>query len=159
MPRKKPPPPAPHIFKKKSLFFKAFSTKDKILKTAHKLFAEKGLAGVSVRELANECDVNIAAINYHFTNKENLYLETLMLCMINMERDVSSLYEKHQSGSVDARSPNHNPLVVSCPCFRTNNAVCFVLNVINNLTPIEQISVFRPLPAHGFQIISFNLRG
>ena len=49
------------------------STKQKILKVANDLFAKKGFAGASIREIASGADVNIAAINYHFQNKENLY--------------------------------------------------------------------------------------
>ena len=45
------------------------NTKMKILKAADLLFAVKGFAGVSIREIAQEADVNLAAINYHFQNK------------------------------------------------------------------------------------------
>lgn len=69
------------------------STKEKILKTAHKLFSEKGLSGVSVREIAKSCQVNIAAINYHFTNKENLYLETIRCSMLQTKDDMKQIYE------------------------------------------------------------------
>ena len=50
-------------------------TKEKILKAANKLFALEGYHGTSVRKIAEEANVNLAAINYHFNNKENLYKE------------------------------------------------------------------------------------
>lgn len=50
-------------------------TKTKILEAADDLFARLGFAGTSVREIASLADVNLAAINYHFKNKENLYWE------------------------------------------------------------------------------------
>lgn len=49
------------------------NTKDKILEVANELFAKKGYDGTSVREIAKIANVNLAAINYHFDNKENLY--------------------------------------------------------------------------------------
>src|ERR1700686_180677 len=50
-------------------------TRDRILKTAERLFAERGFNGVSVRELAGAASVNIASIGYHFRNKEGLLAE------------------------------------------------------------------------------------
>src|ERR1700680_2153660 len=47
-------------------------TRDRILKTAERLFAERGFNGVSVRELAGAANVNIASIGYHFRSKAGL---------------------------------------------------------------------------------------
>ncbi|MGH9764416.1 MAG: CerR family C-terminal domain-containing protein [Blastocatellia bacterium] len=51
----------------------------RLLNASGKLFAARGYAGVSVRELAQEAGVNIASVNYHFGGKENLYLEVVRL--------------------------------------------------------------------------------
>lgn len=69
------------------------STREKILRESHKLFADRGFNGVSVREIAKICDVNIAAINYHFQNKENLYAETVIHSISNMQQDIKGIYE------------------------------------------------------------------
>ena len=50
-------------------------TKKRILDTAEILFAEKGYNGVGIREITGKAGCNISAINYHFGNKKNLYLE------------------------------------------------------------------------------------
>jgi AcrR family transcriptional regulator len=50
-------------------------TRDRILRTGERLFAEHGFVGVSMRELAAEAEVNIASIAYHFENKEGLLSE------------------------------------------------------------------------------------
>jgi AcrR family transcriptional regulator len=50
-------------------------TKERILDTAEILFAQKGYQAVSVREITSAAQCNLAAVNYHFGNKENLYLE------------------------------------------------------------------------------------
>lgn len=72
---------------------KKLSTKEKILLTAHRLFSENGFTGVSIRELSTECDCNIASINYHFKNKENLYHETIKSSIEKTEREIKAIYE------------------------------------------------------------------
>jgi len=54
------------------------STKDRLLDAAEVLFAGKDFADVSIRELATAADVNVAAVNYHFQGKENLYREVIL---------------------------------------------------------------------------------
>lgn len=48
-------------------------TKEHILQVALELFALYGFEGTSVRSIAEKAEVNIAAINYHFKSKHNLY--------------------------------------------------------------------------------------
>lgn len=48
-----------------------------LIQTAGPLFADSGIDGVSIREIAEKSNVNIASINYYFGSKENLYIETL----------------------------------------------------------------------------------
>src|SRR5210317_339126 len=50
-------------------------TRDRLLDEAEELFAQKGYHAVSVREITKAADSNLAAVNYHFGNKQNLYLE------------------------------------------------------------------------------------
>ena len=50
-------------------------TKDRILDEAEALFALSGYDAVSVREITSAANCNLAAVNYHFGNKQNLYLE------------------------------------------------------------------------------------
>lgn len=51
--------------------------KVKIIEIATKLFAEKGFAGVSIRELTVAANVNVSAISYYFGGKEGLYREII----------------------------------------------------------------------------------
>ena len=53
------------------------TTKHRLLDAAEELFGAKNFEHVSIRELAAAADVNVAAINYHFQNKENLFLEVI----------------------------------------------------------------------------------
>ncbi|MEM1288149.1 MAG: CerR family C-terminal domain-containing protein [Pseudomonadota bacterium] len=48
------------------------ATKQALLDAALKLFGDKGYENTSVRDLAAEAEVNVAAVNYHFGGKEGL---------------------------------------------------------------------------------------
>lgn len=52
-------------------------TQTKLIEAATPLFANKGLAGVSIRELAEAAGVNIAAVSYYFKGKDGLYVAVL----------------------------------------------------------------------------------
>jgi AcrR family transcriptional regulator len=47
-------------------------TKDRILDTAERLFAERGLEATSIRDITMAAAVNLGAINYHFGTKQKL---------------------------------------------------------------------------------------
>jgi len=49
------------------------STKARILAAAEEIFANKGFAGASTREIAGEARVNISSLHYHWESKETLY--------------------------------------------------------------------------------------
>jgi AcrR family transcriptional regulator len=51
---------------------KPADTKTRILDAAEKLFGKSGFDGTSLRDITNEADVNLAAVNYHFQSKESL---------------------------------------------------------------------------------------
>ena len=69
-------------------------TKSRILDVANELFATRGFDGTSVRDIANEADVNLAAINYHFKNKENLYHKVFDHNYKKMEEGINSIAER-----------------------------------------------------------------
>ncbi len=48
-------------------------TKEQIISVAERLFAERGFTGTTLRNVVSEAEVNLAAVNYHFGSKENLF--------------------------------------------------------------------------------------
>ena len=50
-------------------------TRQRLLDAAERLFAKRGFAGTSVREITDAAGANLGAVNYHFRSKENLYAE------------------------------------------------------------------------------------
>lgn len=55
----------------------AEQTREQILQAAESLFARAGYANTSLRQITDAAGANIAAVNYHFSSKENLLIEIL----------------------------------------------------------------------------------
>ncbi len=51
--------------------------REKILEVSEKLFTEHGYRAVSIRDIANACNVTNAALYYHFKNKDDLFEKVL----------------------------------------------------------------------------------
>jgi len=53
------------------------ATRRQLLEAAGEVFAEAGFRNATVREICQRAGANVAAINYHFGDKETLYVEVL----------------------------------------------------------------------------------
>lgn len=53
----------------------AVNTRRNLLEAAGKIFAKKGFWSATHEEICGSAKANLAAINYHFGSKENLYIE------------------------------------------------------------------------------------
>lgn len=60
--------PAPHNRRVK--------TRMRLLVAASRIFAEKGFQEATIAEICEQAETNIASVNYHFRDKESLYLES-----------------------------------------------------------------------------------
>lgn len=54
------------------------ATRERLINAAERLFAELGFRNASVRDITREAGCNIAAVNYHFGGKNNLYREVFL---------------------------------------------------------------------------------
>jgi AcrR family transcriptional regulator len=52
-------------------------TREFILNAAGRIFAQNGFHATTVRQITREAGVNLAAVNYHFRDKQELYLHVL----------------------------------------------------------------------------------
>jgi AcrR family transcriptional regulator len=52
-------------------------TSDRIIAAAGAVFAERGFRGTTIRQITARAGVNIAAVNYHFRDKNELYIRVL----------------------------------------------------------------------------------
>lgn len=53
------------------------TTKERLLETAGDIFGREGFKATTIRRIAEAAQVNVAAINYHFRDKEGLYAAVL----------------------------------------------------------------------------------
>jgi AcrR family transcriptional regulator len=74
-------------------------TRQRILDTALRLFAERGYAGTSIRDIAEELGVTKAAVHYHFAAKEQIVVGLLRPFLQQFE----DLVERRAGGPGDAR--------------------------------------------------------
>jgi AcrR family transcriptional regulator len=68
--------------------------KERLLNEAEVLFAKKGYDAVSIREITSAAKCNLAAINYHFGNKQNLYLEVFRARWMPRAKRVQECFKK-----------------------------------------------------------------
>lgn len=77
-------------------------TRVKLIEVATELFAIKGFAAVSVRELSVAAQVNVSAISYYFNGKEGLY-EAVLTAQLSPILQALERVQKNDSSSPVAR--------------------------------------------------------
>ncbi|NOZ78666.1 MAG: TetR/AcrR family transcriptional regulator [Acidobacteria bacterium] len=74
------------------------ATRTRLLDAAERLFAEKGFEHTSVRDITANAGTNVAAVNYHFGGKDNLYREVFHRRLADLrERRISTLADLFES--------------------------------------------------------------
>jgi AcrR family transcriptional regulator len=53
----------------------ALKTQERLLIAASRIFADKGYQDATIADICEQAQTNIASVNYHFKDKENLYLQ------------------------------------------------------------------------------------
>ena len=74
-------------------------TKSKILDAAEELFMEHGFEATSLRLITTAAGVNLAAVNYHFGSKEELFQAVLTRRLDPMNQDRMQLLSAYESAS------------------------------------------------------------
>jgi AcrR family transcriptional regulator len=68
-------------------------THDRLLAAATRLFAERGFAKVTVRDICDRAHANVAAVNYHFGGKVGLYEQVLRSAIAIMQATTTQARE------------------------------------------------------------------
>ena len=69
------------------------ATRARLLSTAARMFAERGFAKVTVRDICRKARANVAAVNYHFGGKLGLYQEVMKSAMREMQATTDAARE------------------------------------------------------------------
>lgn len=88
-------------------------TVNKIIEAAVPLFAAKGLAAVSVKELADAAGVNIALISYYFGGKENLYAYVLTSQLAILHDAIEMIRKEEISAVMKLRRLSEELIVIN----------------------------------------------
>ncbi|WDL95688.1 TetR/AcrR family transcriptional regulator [Alicyclobacillus sp. ALC3] len=72
-------------------------TPDRILDAAAKLFSESGYDGVSMEQVADDCDVTKAVVYYHFQSKANLFTMTMIRLMETIRQRTLEILTREDS--------------------------------------------------------------
>ena len=84
------------------------TTKERLILTAEKLFAEKGFRDVSLRDITEGAGANVASVNYHFQSKDALEDEVVLrhIIPVNQARmsALKSLQDEYGEEAIPLRS-------------------------------------------------------
>lgn len=75
--------------------------RNRILGIAIRLFAERGLDAVSVRDITREAQVNLGAVNYYFGSKEQLIHEVFETLLVPVQRKRLACLERIEAEAGD----------------------------------------------------------
>jgi TetR/AcrR family transcriptional regulator, regulator of cefoperazone and chloramphenicol sensitivity len=54
------------------------TTRERIVEAAGQIFAERGFDATTVRDICQQAEANVAAVNYYFGDKQKLYVEAVV---------------------------------------------------------------------------------
>jgi len=69
-------------------------TRARLLHAAARLFAERGYARVTVRDICKKAHANVAAVNYHFGGKDGLYRAVMRHAMETMQATTAAAFRQ-----------------------------------------------------------------
>ncbi|CAG5017525.1 Fatty acid metabolism regulator protein [Dyadobacter sp. CECT 9275] len=74
-----------------------YNTKQiQIIEVAERLFANKGFAGTSVRDIAQEADINVSMISYYFGSKEKLIEALFNVRMVESRSRMENILQNEE---------------------------------------------------------------
>jgi AcrR family transcriptional regulator len=80
-------------------------TPSKILNAAESLFAQYGFARVTLRQITTQAGVNLAAVNYHYYDKESLYRDLLCRRLQQLNHRRTALLDQAETGAIEGVTP------------------------------------------------------
>ena len=68
-------------------------TRARIIEAAGPIFAEKGFRDATVREICDAAEVGLASVNYHFRDKQQLYVDVVEAAFDYLDQNRPALRE------------------------------------------------------------------
>ena len=113
------------------------ATAARIFLAAETLFAERGFDGVSVRDIVEAAEVNLAAVSYHFGSKTELLLAVFRVRTREMNQERRALLREADPASLEAilRALLGPPILWRDPSSGKATASRFISRAIAEATP------------------------
>jgi AcrR family transcriptional regulator len=124
------------------------ATRDRLLTTAARLFAERGFKAVTVREICRAARANVAAVNYHFAGKSGLYREVLQAAIEVMRATSDQAREAGEGLPPEERLRRY--IGVSLHAIATHRASSWISRLIHREIA-DPTPAFDALVAHGMR--------
>jgi AcrR family transcriptional regulator len=83
----------------------SLDTREQILDTAERLFADQGIGAVSLRSITAEAGVNLAAIHYYFGSKEALVVAVFDRRVVKLNEERLALLDEVERAAGDGPLP------------------------------------------------------
>jgi len=132
-------------------------TRDKILMTAAKLFADKGFEATSMREIAESCELTKPALYYYFQDKNTLFAE-----IINAIADysVKFLTEIYQSDK-DPINKLYDIVIMQVTRLKQNPEITkFLINApIRNIPNETKVEFYKQMQKNKEMLINIITEG
>ncbi len=87
------------------------ATRERLLRAAERCFTEHGFEGASLRQITRLAGVNLAAVNYHFASKKELWLAVMQRRLVPLNAERVRLLE-----AARARTPAGRPVPLEQLC-------------------------------------------
>lgn len=82
-------------------------TRQRLLDSAARLFAERGFNQVTVRDICAAAGANLAAVNYYFRDKWGLYQEVLGIVIADAKRNAEASHQAAEGATPEERLRNY----------------------------------------------------
>jgi TetR/AcrR family transcriptional regulator, cholesterol catabolism regulator len=114
--------------------------RERILLSAATLFARKGVAATTVREIADEVGILSGSLYHHFESKEGIVDEVISSYL----EDLRSRYKQVLARDLDPRARLHDLVVASLEVVEAHpHATEIYQNDVNYLSQIERFSYLK----------------
>ena len=90
-------------------------TRQSIMRTATKLFLQKGFGETSTRDIAKQVGITQPALYHHFSDKEVLYLDVMTNLSSKVRKDINKVFGTYQPiGGHNISDDQRDQLILDC---------------------------------------------
>ncbi|OPX86702.1 MAG: HTH-type transcriptional repressor KstR2 [Pelotomaculum sp. PtaB.Bin104] len=131
------------------------TTKEKIIRVVMDIIAEDGFQNITIRKIAAQAGVNVAAINYHFGSKDAVINEALKTVTSQLKSTFEDLKDSNVSGKtrLTAFINNYINIIIKYPDIIKN----VIYHQISHRQLDEQVEYVTFLRTEGIELLKHTI--